>query len=100
MREQAEGIGIAIEWVMSFQVGFGELVAEFLSRPLCEEGANGLFAGVTEGRIAHVVRQTGRRHDGTDAFEGGAVGGIVLSFQSARDTAPKDRPTLKLRGSA
>ena len=85
MREQAEGIGVAVEVGDVVPGGFGELVAEFLPRPLREEGANGLFAGVTEGGIAHVVRQTGCRHDGTDAFEGGAVGGVVLSFQSARD---------------
>ena len=84
MREQTEGIGVTVEVSDVVPGGFGEELAVWLSRALGEEGANGLFARVTEGRIAHIVRQTGGRHDGADTFEGGCVGGVVASFQSAR----------------
>ena len=84
MREQTEGIGVTVEVSDVVPGGFGEKLAVLLSRALGEEGTNGLFAGVTEGGIAHIVRQTRGRHDGADAFEGGGVGRVVVSFQSAR----------------
>ena len=84
MREQTEGIGVTVEVGDVVPRGFGEELAVLLSRTLGEEGANGLFARVTEGRIAHIVRQTRGRHDGADAFEGGCVGRVVVSFQSPR----------------
>ena len=62
MREQAEGIGVAVEVSDVVPRGFGQHIAVLLSRALGEEGTNGLFARVTEGRIAHIVRQTGGRH--------------------------------------
>ena len=84
MREQTEGIGVTVEVGDVVPRGFGEELAVLLSCAFGEEGANSLFARVTEGRIAHIVRQTRGRHDGADAFEGGGVGCVVVSFQSPR----------------
>ena len=69
MREQTEGIGITVEVGDVVPRGFGEELAVLLSCALGEEGANGLFAESTEGRIAHIVRQTSCTNDGANLFE-------------------------------
>ena len=69
MAEQTESIGIAVK---PRNVGPDlrrDHVAETHPAALAEVGDDGPFAAVAEWRIAHVVRQTGRRHDVVKALE-------------------------------
>ena len=63
MREQSEGIGIAVEVGDVGPEVLADLMLKMATLALGEEGLDGLLARVAEGRIAHVVSQTGRGHD-------------------------------------
>ena len=63
MGEQAEGVGIALEVGDVVPERGRHLLAQREALALGEEGLYGFLAGVAEGRVAHIVGQTGRSHD-------------------------------------
>ena len=69
MRQQVESIGIPFEMCDVIPELRRHFFLQVLARSLSEESLNGLFATVTEGRIAHVVSQTGRTDNRSDLRE-------------------------------
>lgn len=84
--EEAEGVGVAVEMRDIGPLGFSELFAlhtdvslQVAPLSLGEIAADGPLTTVAEGRVAHVVGQTGGRNDGAN---GGDVG--LAEFGMAR----------------
>ena len=66
MRQLAEGVGIALKGdEVAPLLGFYKLF-QLLAFSVLEEAADGILARVAERRIAEVVGQTSRSHDGFD----------------------------------
>ena len=67
MRQEAEGIGIALEVdkVLPASPLGTHLILQPTPSALSEVGADGALPTVPKGRIAHIVRQGGRADDGT-----------------------------------
>ena len=64
-----EGIGIALKMGDVAPKRRTHLFAEPLTLPIREIGLDGTLTGMSEWRIAHVVRQTGGGDDGADLLE-------------------------------
>ena len=67
--EQAKSIGIALEMRDVVPESLAHLAAQTAALVFGEIGLDGLFARVPEGRVAHVVGQSGRLHDGANLLE-------------------------------
>ena len=69
MREQTEGVGVALEVGDVVPEAAAHILLQTGSRPFDEECLDGLLAAVTERRIPHVVRIAGCLYDRADLFE-------------------------------
>ena len=72
MRDESEGIGIALEMRDILPEVAVEHWLEFLSLAFCEEGLKGFLARMAEWRITHVVSQTGGGDDSAKFLDEGA----------------------------
>ncbi len=78
MGEESQRVGIPLEMNQIGPLLWREFVGKIGSEPLGEEGGDGFFARMSEGRVAQVVGQTGSRHYVADRVEGGCVGRILV----------------------
>ena len=69
VREQTEGVGVALEVGDVVPEAAAHILLQTGSRPFDEECLDGLLAAVTERRIPHVVRIAGCLYDRADLFE-------------------------------
>lgn len=94
MRQDSEAVGITLE--------MGDVVPELgrnfifqsLSGTLAEESLDSFFAGMTEGRIAQIVRQAGCTHDGSYFLEERILQFRALFMMWREISLPSDIPTL------
>ena len=69
VREQTEGVGVALKvYEVVPEVG-RQMRLQLLTRTLAEERLYGLLSTVSERRVAHVVCQTGRAHNGAELLK-------------------------------
>ena len=66
MRQLAEGVGVALKGDEVAPLLWFYKLFQLLAFSVLEETADGVLARVTERRVAEVVGQTSRSHDGLD----------------------------------
>lgn len=69
MGQQTESIGVALEMRDVVPKSLTHFVAQEIAAVLGEERLYGLFARMAKRRVAHVMGQTGRLHDGTNLLK-------------------------------
>ena len=82
--EEAEGVGVTLEMHEVVPQLLADSATQLLALALAEERLDGFLAGVTERRIAHIVRQASRAHDGAYLLEQRALQFGMLHLQLPR----------------
>ena len=82
--EEAEGVGVTLEMHEVVPQLLADSATQLLALALAEERLDGFLAGMAERRIAHVVRQASRAHDGAYLLEQRALQFRMLHLQLPR----------------